>query len=102
MAAGVGGLVAGVVFVVVEERSSHPLVPLQIFADRVFSATNVATFFIYGALGVFGFLVVLQLQVVAGWSPLAAGHGDAALHRADAAVLLAGGRPRRPDRVRGC
>ena len=32
-----------------------------------------ATFFIYGALGVYGFLVVLQLQVVAGWSPLAAG-----------------------------
>ena len=73
VAAGVGGLVAGVVFVVVEGRSRHPLVPLQIFADRVFSATNVATFFIYGALGVFGFLVVLQLQVVAGWSPLAAG-----------------------------
>ena len=71
--AGVGGLVAGVVFVLVEQRSSHPLVPLQIFADRVFSATNLATFFIYGALGVYGFLVVLQLQVVARWSPLAAG-----------------------------
>ncbi|GAA3575852.1 MFS transporter [Microlunatus spumicola] len=71
--AGVGGLAAGVVFVLVEQRSSHPLVPLQIFADRVFSATNLATFFIYGALGVYGFLVVLQLQVVARWSPLAAG-----------------------------
>jgi EmrB/QacA subfamily drug resistance transporter len=71
--AGVGGLAAGVVFVLVEQRSSHPLVPLQVFANRVFSATNLATFFIYGALGVYGFLVVLQLQVVAGWSPLAAG-----------------------------
>jgi EmrB/QacA subfamily drug resistance transporter len=71
--AGVGGLVAGVVFVLVEQRSSHPLVPLQVFTDRVFSATNLATFFIYGALGVYGFLVVLQLQVVARWSPLAAG-----------------------------
>jgi EmrB/QacA subfamily drug resistance transporter len=71
--AGVGGLVSGVLFVVLEQRSSHPLVPLQIFADRVFSATNAATFFIYGALGVYGFLVVLQLQVVARWSPLAAG-----------------------------
>ena len=71
--AGVGGLAAGVVFVLVEQRSSHPLVPLQIFANRVFSATNLATFFIYGALGVYGFLVVLQLQVVARWSPLAAG-----------------------------
>ena len=71
--AGVGGLVAGAVFVLVEQRSSHPLVPLEIFANRVFSATNLATFFIYGALGVYGFLVVLQLQVVARWSPLAAG-----------------------------
>ncbi|RYZ32332.1 MAG: DHA2 family efflux MFS transporter permease subunit [Propionibacteriaceae bacterium] len=71
--AGVAGVVAGVVFVVVEQRSSHPLVPLEIFKNRVFSATNVATFFVYGALGVYGFLVILQLQVVAGWSPLAAG-----------------------------
>jgi EmrB/QacA subfamily drug resistance transporter len=71
--AGVGGLAAGVVFVLVEQRSSHPLVPLQVFTNRVFSATNLATFFIYGALGVYGFLVVLQLQVVARWSPLAAG-----------------------------
>ena len=71
--AGVVGLAAGVAFVLVEQRSNHPLVPLGIFADRVFSATNLATFFIYGALGVYGFLVVLQLQVVAGWSPLAAG-----------------------------
>lgn len=73
VAAGLGGLAAGVVFVLVEQRSSHPLVPLQIFANRVFSATNLATFFIYGALGVYGFLVVLQLQVVARWTPLAAG-----------------------------
>ncbi len=72
-AAGVVGLAAGVVFVLVEQRSDHPLVPLRIFADRVFSATNLATFFIYGALGTYAFLVVLQLQVVAGWSPLAAG-----------------------------
>jgi len=71
--AGVLGLAAGVVFVLVEKRTSHPLIPLQIFASRVFSATNLATFFIYGGLGTYGFLVVLQLQVVARWSPLAAG-----------------------------
>ena len=71
--AGVVGLGAGVAFVLVEQRSDHPLVPLGVFADRVFSATNLATFFIYGALGVYGFLVVLQLQVVARWSPVAAG-----------------------------
>lgn len=73
VAAGVAGVLAGVLFVVVEDRSAHPLVPLRIFRDRAFSATNAATFFIYGGLGVYGFLVVLQLQVVAGWSPIAAG-----------------------------
>ena len=71
--AGLVGVASGLLFVLVESRSSHPLVPLRVFRDRVFSATNVATFFIYGGLGVYGFLVVLQLQVVAGWSPLAAG-----------------------------
>ena len=73
VAAGLVGLAAGVVFVVVERRSDHPLVPLGIFANRVFSATNVATFFVYGALSAYAFLVILQLQVVAGWSPLKAG-----------------------------
>ena len=70
---GLAGLVAGGVFVLVERRSRHPLVPLEVFRDRVFSATNVATFFVYGALSVYAFLVILQLQVVARWTPLAAG-----------------------------
>ena len=57
----------------VERRAAAPLIRLEMFADRVFAATNLATFFLYGALSGYGFLVVLQLQVVAGWSPLAAG-----------------------------
>ena len=73
VASGAAGLAAGTVFVLVERRSTHPLVPMSIFANRVFSATNVATFFVYGALSVYAFLVILELQVVAGWSPLAAG-----------------------------
>ncbi|SHJ94363.1 drug resistance transporter, EmrB/QacA subfamily [Pseudonocardia thermophila] len=67
------GLVALAVFAVVERRSTHPLVPPALFADRVFTAINVATLLIYGALGVVFLLLVLQLQVVAGFSPLAAG-----------------------------
>jgi len=73
VASGVTGLAAGIAFVLVERRSTHPLVPMSIFANRVFSTTNVATFFVYGALSVYAFLVILELQVVAGWSPLAAG-----------------------------
>ena len=67
------GLVALAAFVAVERRSPHPLVPPQLFADRQFSAANVATLLVYGALGVVFLLLVLQLQVVAGFSPTAAG-----------------------------
>lgn len=71
--AGVCGVVAAGAFVLWEDRTSHPLVPLTIFASRVFTAANIVTVFIYAALGVFFFLLVIQLQAVAGWSPLAAG-----------------------------
>ena len=67
------GILAMVAFVVVERRSPHPLVPPELFRNPVFSAANAATLLIYGALGVVFFLLVLQLQTVAGFSPLAAG-----------------------------
>ncbi len=60
-------------FVVAERRSKHPLVPLELFADRSFSVTNAATFVLYGAIGCYFFLLVIALQVIAGFSPLAAG-----------------------------
>jgi EmrB/QacA subfamily drug resistance transporter len=67
------GVVALAAFVGVERRSPHPLVPPLLFADRAFTAANAATLLVYGALGVVFLLVVLQLQVVAGFSPLLAG-----------------------------
>lgn len=67
------GVAALAVFVLVERRSRHPLVPPTLFADRTFSAANVVTLLIYGPLGVVFFLLVLHLQTVAGFSPLAAG-----------------------------
>lgn len=60
-------------FVFVESRSRTPLVQLSLFRDRVFSAANGMTLVVYGALGVVFFILVLQLQVSAGWSALAAG-----------------------------
>jgi EmrB/QacA subfamily drug resistance transporter len=67
------GVVALAGFVLVERRSSHPLVPPALFRNPVFSAANAATLLIYGALGVVFVLLVLQLQTVAGFSPLEAG-----------------------------
>ena len=71
--AGAGGVVALVAFVLVEWRSPHPLVPLALFANRRFSAANAVTLLVYAGLGVFFFLLVLHLQIVAGFSPLVAG-----------------------------
>ena len=67
------GLVLLVAFVVHQWRTPHALVPLTLFADRVFTAANICTFAIYGALSATGFLLVLQLQYVSGYSPLQAG-----------------------------
>lgn len=73
VAVSVVAVVAAVGFIVVESRAHTPLVQLSLFADRVFSAANAMTFVVYGALGVVFFILVLQLQVSAGWSALSAG-----------------------------
>jgi EmrB/QacA subfamily drug resistance transporter len=67
------GVAALVVFVVWERRSRHPMLPLDIFASRQFTAANLVTFVVYGALGGALFLMPIQLQRVVGFSPLAAG-----------------------------
>jgi EmrB/QacA subfamily drug resistance transporter len=67
------GAVAAVAFVVVERRAPAPMLPLSIFSSRQFTATNVVTFIVYGAFGLVFLLLVVQLQVVSGYSPIAAG-----------------------------
>ncbi|MEU3612976.1 MFS transporter [Streptomyces sp. NPDC006872] len=71
--AAVAGIVAGVAFVMVERRRPDPMMPPDIFASRQFTAVNLVTLCVYAALGGFFFLAALQLQVVSGWSALAAG-----------------------------
>lgn len=73
------GVVAGVVFVMVERRRSargdgpQPMVPVDVFGSKQFTAINAVTFVMYGAMSVVFFLLVLTLQVVGGFSPIAAG-----------------------------
>lgn len=69
---GAGGLLLAA-FVAIEVRSDHPLVPPSLFASRVFTAANLVTLAVYAALGGVFFLLVLQLQLVAGYSPLLSG-----------------------------
>jgi predicted MFS family arabinose efflux permease len=67
---GVAGLCA---FIADQARSSHPMMPLGLFRSRAFSAVNVVTAAVYAGLAGVFFFVVINLQVVARFSPLAAG-----------------------------
>jgi EmrB/QacA subfamily drug resistance transporter len=70
---GLLGVAALAAFVPAERRSRDPLVPLDMFRSREFSVANGLTFLVYGALGAAFFLLPIELQVVAGYSPIAAG-----------------------------
>jgi EmrB/QacA subfamily drug resistance transporter len=67
------GLVAFAGFIRVERRSQAPMLPLGLFASRQFSAANLASFFLYGALAGFIFFLPIQLQLTVGYAPLATG-----------------------------
>jgi EmrB/QacA subfamily drug resistance transporter len=56
-----------------EERTPHPMLPLELFRSRNFAIGNLATLLIYGGLGAATFFVTIFLQQVAGYSPIAAG-----------------------------
>ena len=67
------GVLGLALFVVFERRHAAALVPMHLFASRTFSVVNLLTLLVYGALGSLLFFLVLQLQVVTGWSPFKAG-----------------------------
>jgi EmrB/QacA subfamily drug resistance transporter len=73
-----GPLVAGAVlfglFLLWERRGARdPMLPLGLFGRSNFAWGNVETFFIYAALGLFFFVLVVFLQQAAGYSALEAG-----------------------------
>jgi len=72
-----GALIAGVIllvaFVVRERRTSHPMMPLRLFANRTFSGANLLTFFLYAGLGVGMLFLSLNLVQAQGYSQLQSG-----------------------------
>ena len=73
----IGSLLTGVlglaVFIFVEHREKNPMMPLDLFASRSFTLTNVLTLLLYGALGIAFFIVPLLLIQVEGYTATAAG-----------------------------
>jgi len=72
-AAAAGGVALLAGFLARERLASDPMLPLSLFRRRNFSAANLETFVVYGALSVFFFFLVLFLQQVGGYSPLRSG-----------------------------
>jgi EmrB/QacA subfamily drug resistance transporter len=73
----VGGLAVGVIalvlFVVVESRSASPILPPELFRIRNFTGANLLTLFLYAALGGVMFFLPLNLIQVQAYSATAAG-----------------------------
>jgi EmrB/QacA subfamily drug resistance transporter len=70
LAAGTGAAVA---FLAWETRTSEPMLPVRLFADRTFSAASIAAFLLTAALFSTVFFFAQYLQVSLGYSPLSAG-----------------------------
>jgi EmrB/QacA subfamily drug resistance transporter len=60
-------------FVAWERHTTAPMLPLSLFSSTQFSATNIVTFIVYGAIGGTLFLLPINLQNVSGYSPLKSG-----------------------------
>jgi len=67
------GMLCFLAFVQWERVARQPMVPLALFRVRNFSAGNIATTFVYGALSIGGFLIAIYLQQVGGYRATFAG-----------------------------
>jgi EmrB/QacA subfamily drug resistance transporter len=67
----IAGAIATVAFPFLMARRRNPLIPLELFRNRRFSAINLSTFLIYGALYTQFALQSLFLQGALGYTPLA-------------------------------
>jgi EmrB/QacA subfamily drug resistance transporter len=73
LAAGAIGLAALAGFLEVERRSRHPMMPLEIWRSRQFTAANLVTFLVYASISINFFLLSVNLQQVLGYTPMQAG-----------------------------
>lgn len=62
------GILSFGAFIWWQGKAKAPMLPLELFRIRNFSAGNIATTFVYGALNIGGFITVVFLQQVAGFS----------------------------------
>jgi EmrB/QacA subfamily drug resistance transporter len=67
------GVMAALAFLRIEARGASPMVPLKLFRSSAFSGANLLTLFLYSAVGMFFFVLPLNLIQVQHYSPTATG-----------------------------
>jgi EmrB/QacA subfamily drug resistance transporter len=67
------GVLLLIAFIIVENKSPHPVMPLYLFANPTFSGTNLLTFFLYAGLGAGMLFLSLDLVQVQGYSQMQSG-----------------------------
>ncbi len=67
------GAIFLIVFIVVEQRNSNPMVPLNLFNNRTFTGANVLTFLLYAGLAIAMLFLTLNLIQVQGYRQMQAG-----------------------------
>lgn len=69
----IAGLIAIIVFIFIEQRSKHPMMPLQLFKNKTFSGANLLSFFLYAGLGAGILFLNLNMIQAQGYKQLQAG-----------------------------
>jgi EmrB/QacA subfamily drug resistance transporter len=69
----IAGVLLLAAFAAWERRARMPMLPLGLFGSAQFTAANVVTFIVYGALNGALFLLPIELQQVSGYTALQAG-----------------------------
>jgi predicted MFS family arabinose efflux permease len=68
-----GGIILLIIFLIIEKKSKHPMMPLNLFSNPVFTGVNLLTFFLYAGLGAGLLFLSLNLVQVQGYSQLQSG-----------------------------
>lgn len=67
------GILSLPVFIAQEKRVLHPMMPLHLFKNKIFSGTNLYTFFLYAGLSAGMFFLSLNLIQIQGYRQFEAG-----------------------------
>ena len=72
-----GTIIAGILllfaFILIELKSNHPMMPLSLFSNTIFSGTNLLTFFLYAGLSAGMLFLSLNMVQVQGYTQLESG-----------------------------